>query len=69
MAMGAEEWRALVHRLEPEARRDQRAYARKVALLGVLGYAVIGSALVALTWINRHRAGRCRPASLANEPR
>jgi Zn-dependent protease with chaperone function len=48
MAMSAEEWRKLVHRLEPEARRDQRAYARKVALLGMLGYAVIGLALVAL---------------------
>ncbi len=49
MAMSAEEWRALVHKLEPEAREDQRGYARKVALLGALGYAAIGVALLALT--------------------
>jgi Zn-dependent protease with chaperone function len=48
MAMNAEQWRSLVHRLEPEARENREAYARKVALLGALGYGVIAFALLTL---------------------
>jgi hypothetical protein len=44
-----EQWGRLVRRLEPEARANPQAYARKVALLGTLGYVFLGAALLALT--------------------
>jgi Zn-dependent protease with chaperone function len=44
-----EQWGQLVRRLEPEARANPQAYARKVALLGTLGYVFLGAALLALT--------------------
>jgi hypothetical protein len=46
--MTAEQFEALVHRLEPEARANPSGYARKVALLGGLGYAFIALALAFL---------------------
>jgi Zn-dependent protease with chaperone function len=44
-----EQWGQLVRRLEPEARANPTAYARKVALLGALGYVFLGAALLVLT--------------------
>lgn len=46
--MTEEQWVELVRRLEPEARANPRAYGRKVALLGLLGYAFLGGSLLAL---------------------
>jgi Zn-dependent protease with chaperone function len=46
--MTSEQWAALVRRLEPQARENPKAYGRKVALFGALGYAFIALALVAL---------------------
>jgi hypothetical protein len=46
--MTAEEFEALVHRLEPAARANPRGYARKVALLAALGYGFIALALAFL---------------------
>jgi Zn-dependent protease with chaperone function len=44
-----EQWGHLVRRLEPEARANPKAYARKVALLGALGYVFLAVALLVLT--------------------
>jgi hypothetical protein len=46
--MTEDEWGALVARLEVDARERPRAYARKVALLGAVGYLVIAFALAVL---------------------
>jgi Zn-dependent protease with chaperone function len=46
--MTPEQWAALVRRLEPQARQDPKAYGRKVAAFGALGYLFIGLALAGL---------------------
>ena len=46
--MTPEQWAALVRRLEPQARQDPKAYGRKVAAFGALGYLFIGLALATL---------------------
>jgi Zn-dependent protease with chaperone function len=43
-----EQWGALVERLERQAEANPSRYARKVLLFGLLGYAVLGLALVLL---------------------
>jgi Zn-dependent protease with chaperone function len=43
-----EEWGALVERLERQAEANPSRYARKVLLFGLLGYAVLGAALLVL---------------------
>jgi Zn-dependent protease with chaperone function len=44
----AEEWDALVRRIEPVARENPKGYRRRVALLGAAGYGVIALALALL---------------------
>jgi Zn-dependent protease with chaperone function len=46
--MDDERWRALVGRLEPEARANPEGYRRKVILLAALGYAFIAVLLIVL---------------------
>jgi Zn-dependent protease with chaperone function len=46
--MTEEQWGDLVRRLEPQARADPKAYGRKVALLGALGYAFLAVSLLVL---------------------
>lgn len=46
--MTEEQWGDLVRRLEPKARANPRAYGRKVAFLGALGYAFLGASLVVI---------------------
>jgi hypothetical protein len=43
-----EEWGSLVARLERQAEANPDRYARKVLLFGLLGYAVLGLALLLL---------------------
>jgi Zn-dependent protease with chaperone function len=47
--MTEEQWGELVRRLEPQARANPRAYGRKVALLGALGYGFLAVSLLVLT--------------------
>ena len=46
--MTEEQWGQLVRRLEPQARANPKAYGRKVALLGALGYVFLGVTLLVL---------------------